>query len=165
VPDLAWAAVKGLAGTGRELGRLFRDLEWQEVDMSWLELPPGHVKLTVHRHSNDLLRRWFHPRVKEIELLVDVDPAAHETVERCRFLPSANRDGWFEVPVWLRLESQPSRAEIMVGETRLGWTLVPDDSWNKLQQQANNHVFADGSLFFDVHDDARPPELKVSVPA
>jgi len=165
-PGLALIGIKGLATTAWEIKKLLRGTEWTWVDTSWLDLPPGHQKLTDARHSFDLARRWFYPGVEELSLPVDLDESDDESERLCRTIPSANRAGWYETPVWLRLGSRQGHADVMVGQRRVGHTRLPIPAWRLLEQEARNSTYADGSLLIPWGDDSRSatPELNCYVP-
>jgi hypothetical protein len=165
VSGLAVTALTEMAGSAREVWRFFRDQEWEALDLSWLDLPVGHRRLTEARHSNDLLLRWFHPSVDEASLELALDEEASEVLRRCRVLPSASRSNWFEAPAWLKPEDQEPHAEVMVGTTRIGRTRVPERAWSALKAEQARNVYADGALFLAMDETSGAAvELKCYLP-
>ncbi len=164
VPGLAWTAVKGLAKSAVEVMGYLRGMEWESVDLSWLDLPDGHRKLSDHRHAHDLVLRWLHPWVDQVPLELRIDESADEVINRCLQLPSANRRDSSEAPVWLRLEAESPDAEVMVGRARIGWTSLPGPAWDDLKHEEQRGVYADGSVFLEGPPGRVRTELSCYVP-
>lgn len=150
LPGIAWTAAGSLARSAVEIVRFLRGGRWERLDLSWLELPEGYRRLSDARKANDLVLRWLHAPVDKVALELRVDDAAGAAIERCRQVPSANRRGWAEAYCWL-LPDDPSNAQVMVGEERIGWTTVPDPVWALLKREEQRRIYADGSVLFD-HD-------------
>ncbi|HET7689111.1 MAG TPA: hypothetical protein VFK41_01925 [Nocardioidaceae bacterium] len=87
-----------------------------------------------------------HKPVDKITLDVHVDNTV--AIERCREVPSANRDGWAEATCWLQPQ-KPPEVEVMVGKERIGRTVVPDRVWDALKREEERRIYADGSLFLN----------------
>jgi hypothetical protein len=151
LPGVAGAALGSLARSAVEMARVFR--EGGRLDLSWMDLPEGHRKLSDARKANDLVLRWLHPRVDKVALDLRLDEAAAAAIGRCRQLPSPNRDGWAEAYCWL-LPDRPPNVQVMVGEERIGWSTVPDHVWPLLEREEHRRIYADGSVFLD-HAGAR----------
>lgn len=148
VPGIAWTALRSLARSAVEIGRVFR--EGGRLDLSWMDLPEGHRKLSDAHKANDLVLRWLHPPVDKVALDLRVDEAAATAIRRCRQFPSANRHGWGEAYCWL-LPDDPPNVQVMVGHERIGWTTVPDHAWPVLKREEQRGIYADGSVLLDHH--------------
>jgi hypothetical protein len=148
LPGIAWTAVGSLARAAGEIARVFREGDWEQLDSSWQDLPEGHRKLSDAHKANDLVLRWLHPPVDKTPLEIHVDNAV--AMQRCREVPSANRDGWAEAHCWLQPQQSP-KALVMVGKERIGWTKVPGPVWDALKRAEERRIDADGSVFLDYY--------------
>lgn len=146
LPGIAWTTVGSMAKASVEMARILLAGHWEHVDLSWQDMPEGHRKLSDARKANDLVLRWLHKPVDKITLDVHVDNTV--VIERCRKVPSANRDGWAEAACWLQPQ-RPPEVEVMVGKERIGRTVVPDRVWDALKREEERRIYADGSLFLN----------------
>jgi hypothetical protein len=140
MPSLVGAA---LAPWG-EVFRLLR--EGEPVDLSWTEMPEGNKALSKARRANDLVLRYFHKRVQQADLAFTRDPGAEELLLSCRAVPPVEDPDWHEVPVWLLLASDPGRAQVMLGNARVGWCELPSPVCRALAEEASRGIYADGIL-------------------
>lgn len=150
LPGLAWTATRALARSVREIVKVFRGGSWERVDSSWQDLPEGHLKLSEVRKANDVVLRWFHQPVDKVVIGLRVDPAADSVLDRCREVPSPNRDGWAEAYCWLVPESSPD-VQVMVGKAHIGWSAVSVAVWRELKAAQERRIYADGSVFLDFY--------------
>jgi hypothetical protein len=148
LPGIAWTAVGSMAKATVEVARILVAGHWEQVDLSWQDMPEGHRKLSDARKANDLVLRWLHKPVDKITLDIHVDNTV--AIERCREAPSANRDGWAEAHCWLQPHELPT-VEVKVGKEHVGWTVVPDRVWDALKREEKRRIYADGSLLLNYY--------------
>jgi hypothetical protein len=146
VSRVGFQAVRAIAGAYWSIARLFAGTKWERVDMSHLDMPTGHKKLSEDRKAFDLVLRHFHKPVYEIELEVTLNDQAGILNERYQH-PSPNRREAFELPAWLRLADQSPDAAVMVGPHIVGLTELPGEAWEDLVVESANDIYADGRLF------------------
>lgn len=90
VPRVALHSAKAIGRAYWQVARLLADSPSEEHDLTWMNLPRGHRKLSDDRKAFDVVLRYFHEGVAEVELdVILVDPS-DVLGERNRF-PSPNR--------------------------------------------------------------------------
>lgn len=146
LPRLALHGAKMLGGAFLEVARLFADSSTETVDLTWMDLPEGHLKLSDDRKAFDLVMRNFHDPVEELELDVMLTDPSKLLRDRNR-LPSPNRRDAYEFSAWLRLTEPCPGAAVMVGEHLVGRTQLPASAWEDLKVEEARGVYADGRLF------------------
>jgi hypothetical protein len=149
-PGMAWTAVRSLAQSAVEVVKFFREGGWERIDASWQDMPEDHRKLSEVRKANDLVLRWLNLPVDKLALDLRAEAAAASTIERCREVPSPNRDGWAEAYCWLLPDVSPD-VQVMVGKQRIGWSTVSEPVWDVLKREEQRRVYADGSVFLDFY--------------
>ncbi|MBF4163662.1 hypothetical protein [Nocardioides acrostichi] len=60
VSRVGFQAVRAIGSAYRSIARLFAGTTWERVDMSHLDMPTGHKKLSEDRKPFDLVLRHFH---------------------------------------------------------------------------------------------------------
>jgi hypothetical protein len=131
-----WLPVAGFAQAVRQsLAPWLEVFSDREESWAWMQLPAGKRSLSEESAAPIALRSLEFHRAADSE----------DTLSDCRDAP-LDESGWHRAVVWLQMSSTEPVADVMVGQDRIGWTPIPADDWQSMQEAAQQCLYADGFL-------------------
>ena len=117
----------------------------ETFDMRWTAMPHGHRALSEARRTNDVVLRHFH-RPVELALLPFQPADDINALQRGLQVPPTAVGHDEQLPVWIRPHDLEPDADVIVGDTQVGFTTLAQAAWKALLAEAERGVYADGAL-------------------